>query len=199
MFALIVLIINLSNFSFIPSIKKNWFVARYLVKLQHLEETGSLSLGAADERLAFLVMSALSLAAAGGPSQVWGVFKGAAILPGRQWLHVGPCSAFQWHAALAHYSFIFLVVHIIITSILAKCRFMDCTVSTLHQWLSINVDLSKEVYPYTHMSLVCWSYDWVCDGTGNTPIARFTFDHHILFMSHWLKKLRMFIDSHFYS
>lgn len=52
-------------------------------------------------------MSAIVLAAAGGPSQVWGVFRGAAILPDRQGLRIDPCSASQRHADLAYYSFIF--------------------------------------------------------------------------------------------
>lgn len=144
MFALIVWIMKLSNFSFIPSIKKNldlwqdtWWNCSSWGKVD------SLSLGAADKRLAFLVMSALSLAAAGGPSQVWGVFRGAAVLPGRQGLRVGPCSAFQRRSCPSSLFLYFLVGHAMITSILAKCRFMDCTMSTLHQWLSLNVDLFK--------------------------------------------------------
>lgn len=159
-------------------------MARYLVKLPLLGKSWFLVTWCSWQKTGLPCNVCSFVGSCWWPSQVWGVFRGAAVLPGRQGLCVGPCSAFQRCSCPSSLPLYFLVGHAMITSILAKCRFMDCAISTLHQWLSVNVDLFKEVYPYTHMSLVCWSYDWVCDGTGNTPIARFISDHHILYMSH---------------
>lgn len=129
------------------------------------------------------------------------MLRGAGILPGRQWLCIGPCKAYLWNATSSH-PFILQSETLGSPSSWPSVDLHTALFLFLHKSLLVNVDLWEKFVPVSTPRLLCWRSDWVCNNKGgDTSITGFVFDHRVLFMSLELKTfLSIFIiESHFYN
>lgn len=109
-------------------------------------ENGTLSLGVADRGSAFLLSAVV-----GGPSQVWGVCleaQASCLVDSDSVL--APCNTYQWNATSSPHFFALQSETLGSPSFWPSVDLHTALFLFLHKWLLANVDLWKEVHPYTH-------------------------------------------------
>lgn len=123
------------------------------------------------------------------------MLRGAGILPGRQWLCIGPCKAYLWNATSSH-PFVLQSETLGSPSSWPSVDLHTALFLFLHKSLLVNVDLWEKSAPVPTLRLLCWRSDWVCNNKGgDTSITGFVFDHRVLFMSPELKTFLSMLES----
>ena len=108
------------------------------------------------------------------------MLRGTGILPGRQWLSIGPCNAYQCNATSPPHSFILQSETLGSPSSWSSVDLHTALLLLLHKWLLANVDLWKEAHPYAHAEPLRWRADWVCGDKGDTSRSGFVWPPHAI-------------------